>query len=413
MRLKYKRSLMFLGILIILCAGIGVAYLFYDHILDDGIKVVVDNELSINYLNGNKIKANGEYNFSVTNNGENDVYYNIQFNNIKSPDKKVTYSLKSEESNVNIQNRELNDEENTVLNSVLIKAGATENFKLIVMNNTITSFIIEVKKTEEIEEYFYMTILKDNQVRNNAITKVGEDISEIDEGLIENVDDYGMTYYFRGAVKNNYVSFAGATWRIIRINGDGTVRLILNNLTDNLSSYHEKTENYEDYAGTTIASSLNTYYEERLREYDSFITSSKFCVEKENVSNENETIYNAYTRVAINKIPTLNCLGDSESSKIGLITVDEVIYAGGMLDKDNKNYYLYNEEIENYWWTSNLAKAKTTDFYPFALNSSGKIIQGISGTLNRGLRPVINLDKKVKVSGKGTTDNPYVIKMSE
>lgn len=45
-------------------------------------------------------------------------------------------------------------------------------------------------------------------------------------GLYSVEDDYGDSYYYRGDVKNNYVSFAGYIWRIIRRNGDGTVRLI-------------------------------------------------------------------------------------------------------------------------------------------------------------------------------------------
>ena len=47
-----------------------------------------------------------------------------------------------------------------------------------------------------------------------------------DEGLFMAEDDKGESYYYRGAVKNNYVSFAGFTWRIIRRNGDGSVRMI-------------------------------------------------------------------------------------------------------------------------------------------------------------------------------------------
>ena len=48
----------------------------------------------------------------------------------------------------------------------------------------------------------------------------------IDEGLFMAEDDDGTSYYYRGAVKNNYVSFAGFIWRIIRRNGDGSVRMI-------------------------------------------------------------------------------------------------------------------------------------------------------------------------------------------
>ena len=47
-----------------------------------------------------------------------------------------------------------------------------------------------------------------------------------DEGLFMTEDDEGESYYYRGAVKNNYVSFAGFTWRIIRRNGDGSIRMI-------------------------------------------------------------------------------------------------------------------------------------------------------------------------------------------
>ncbi len=44
-------------------------------------------------------------------------------------------------------------------------------------------------------------------------------------GVFAMKDDYGMSYYYRGAVTNNYVKFANFYWRIIRINGDGSVRI--------------------------------------------------------------------------------------------------------------------------------------------------------------------------------------------
>ena len=51
-------------------------------------------------------------------------------------------------------------------------------------------------------------------------------VATTDEGLFMAEDDEGESYYYRGAVKNNYVSFAGFIWRIIRRNGDGSVRMI-------------------------------------------------------------------------------------------------------------------------------------------------------------------------------------------
>ena len=51
-----------------------------------------------------------------------------------------------------------------------------------------------------------------------------------ESGVFATEDDYGTSYYYRGSVENNYVDFAGKIWRIIRINGDDSVRIILNDV---------------------------------------------------------------------------------------------------------------------------------------------------------------------------------------
>ena len=65
--------------------------------------------------------------------------------------------------------------------------------------------------------------------KRNIVAKGTPDFSKTattDEGLFMAEDDDGPSYYYRGAVKNNYVSFAGFMWRIIRQNGDGSIRMI-------------------------------------------------------------------------------------------------------------------------------------------------------------------------------------------
>ena len=65
--------------------------------------------------------------------------------------------------------------------------------------------------------------------KQNITAKGTPDFSKTattDEGLLMAEDDEGESYYYRGAVKNNYVSFAGFIWRIIRRNGDGSIRMI-------------------------------------------------------------------------------------------------------------------------------------------------------------------------------------------
>lgn len=47
-----------------------------------------------------------------------------------------------------------------------------------------------------------------------------------DRGLYTMTDHDGISYYYRGNDTNNYVYFAGYYWRIIRRNGDGSVRLL-------------------------------------------------------------------------------------------------------------------------------------------------------------------------------------------
>ena len=62
-----------------------------------------------------------------------------------------------------------------------------------------------------------------------------------DDGIYASEDDLGISYYFRGNITNNYVKFAGYYWRIIRINGDGSLRVIYDG-----TSAHANNEESED-----------------------------------------------------------------------------------------------------------------------------------------------------------------------
>lgn len=405
MRIVYKRSLTFIGILIVLIALIGVGYLFYDQVIHPETLVVVSDELSINYLDGNTIISNGEYRFSVTNNGSNDVYYQIRLTDISGYDAHVTYSLASNDTSVSVGDKTLSESDNIVMDNVLITSLDTQNFTLHVRDNTSTNFKIEIKKIDDIEEYFYMTVLNNNEVKESSVSEVGVEVATTNEGLISSVDDDGASYYFRGDINNNYVFFAGLTWRIIRINGDGTVRLVLDSVADTLSNYNTDNEGYEDFTKTDIQESLNSFYESNLKSYEASIANTRFCSEY----GKTDDTYNAYTRIVTNEIPTLNCLGDRYTSRIGLLTADEVVYAGGLYKEENTDYYLYNEEIENLWWTMSLAKLSDEEFYPFLVNESGELIDNINGSLYRSLRPVISLNRTVTVTGTGTLDDPYVV----
>jgi hypothetical protein len=76
-------------------------------------------------------------------------------------------------------------------------------------------------------------------------------------------DDYGTSYYFRGNITNNFVSFAGMCWRIVRVTGDGSIKLALYNYNPNsasnpcAASEDGDTNAFARYTGTTYTSAFN------------------------------------------------------------------------------------------------------------------------------------------------------------
>ena len=79
-------------------------------------------------------------------------------------------------------------------------------------------------------------------------------------------DDYGTSYYYRGNVENNWVKFAGFYWRILRINGDGSIRMIYAGDADVIDALPNKEEvlknGYNDASTgyTQIGTSAYNYY---------------------------------------------------------------------------------------------------------------------------------------------------------
>ena len=100
-----------------------------------------------------------------------------------------------------------------------------------------------------------------------------------------------------------------------------------------------------------------------------------------------------------NKIPTLNCLGNPFKNNIGILSIDEVILAGASPDNTNQNYYLYNPNIKDTWYTMTAS----------SVDANGNIKTNISGSTYERVRPVINLIKNLEVTGNGTIDNPYKV----
>ena len=114
-------------------------------------------------------------------------------------------------------------------------------------------------------------ILANNEVKT-PITTPGAAISTADEALLASTeDDYGTSYYFRGAVKNNYVEFANKCWRIVRVGGDGSVKLILHN--DNTAGVANPCDSANNSASAAFAR-YNTQYTDYRSHTSAFNTNS-------------------------------------------------------------------------------------------------------------------------------------------
>jgi len=410
---SYKFALSFICVLIIGCLSLGVYSFFYESDNTESSTVLVDGHLSINFLNGNILKDREEkeykLNFSVTNNSKDVASYSINLIDVKASDD-VLIKIINNVSNAIIYENNLPDEDQKIVNDIQIASGETHNYSVIV-NGKNTPYQATLKIIEEKPNIvtFAQTILKNNAVSNTTLTKVGEELAIDDEGLISDIDDSGSTYYFRGATQNNYVEFAGLLWRIVRINGDGTVKLILNNSIDTVQAYYNKTDGeYYTYNESNIKNYLTSWYEHNLLSEDDYISLDKYCNDY-NTTNETDKIFSSFVRNITNKIPTFNCLRKNVGVKIGLLTADEAIYAGAIYEKENTNYYLYNKDITDAWWTMTPAKMTDSSMSPFVVTSTGELNSNINGNLNRRVRPVISLIKEISVSGKGTAENPYTI----
>lgn len=269
-------------------------------------------------------------------------------------------------------------------------------------------------------------------------------------GLYKTEDDDGTSYYFRGAIDNNYVSFAGFTWRIVRINGNGTIRLIYNgsigssNFNVKQESPYGKEASYTSYnesactlnspcisdydtststfnnnktvTNSTMKTYLENWYKNNLASYDSKIALERFCADTThpNFSSSDDFIcFGASLRMDSHS-PLLKCSDTSETYggnyklKIGLLTADEMSFAG-LGDETNSsttNNYLY---YSGYWYTMSLQFSNTNHGRLF-LGYRGKITDFRGVTYSQAVRPVINLNSNVDITGgDGTSSNPYTI----
>ena len=351
--------------------------------------------------------------------------------------------------------------------SVIVTANATDNIG-------IYYYYFQLDNGEEIRSeeniYTFDGLIKDSvhTITVRVEDAAGNEASATDEVTVglragdvilasanrptgQTTDWTGETTYYYTGNPNNWVQFAGFWWRIIRINGDGSIRMIyqgtsanttgtgtrigtsaFNSLSNNnmyVGFKYTKNEPHGTGTNSTIlgassSSSLNTWYQNNLADEAEYIDGNAgFCGDRTpstSSSNSNgsggtgttATYYGAYIRLVSNNNPSLQCdsrdvytTTDSSSGNksltypIGLLTADEYVLAG------SGNSYLNTGQT---YWTMSPYRFDSSYAYVFLVNSNGNLIYDY--VINSyGVRPVINLKSAIAISGSGTTGDPFKV----
>ena len=334
----------------------------------------------------------------------------------------------------------------------------------LIVNNIISNINLNITMSKTL----YDQLLIDNSTIKER-TNFNTTFTETNTGTLYKATESiaGNTpkdvYYFAGDAKNNWVKFGGFYWRIIRTNYDGSIRLLYSGTSHNTTegyigkSAFNSTNNNPMYVGykfgTTVSlekNRLNTYnstiktyidnwYNNSLSSYSKYIsTEAVYCNDRELASGStystgNTTFYYAsYGRLNTNKTPTYNCTnikdafsGSNSEAKldypIGLMTADEIAYAGGKVGTDLPSpyawYYLNSAggsiTGSTYWWS--LSPDRWNGSFSYVWNASGSSLPGDLSSSNvndasRGARPAISLKSCIKYStGNGAPETPYEI----
>ena len=340
------------------------------------------------------------------------------------------------------------------------------------------------------------------EAKSQIESKTAPDFSVVttasDKGMYSAQDDLGTSYYFRGAVDNNWVKYGKYTkdmyncnngtisatdtgnsctkiassgddiyWRIIRINGDGSIRMIYSGVTPptestkvikttdtslGKSEFNQNSNSAEyvgymyeigEQHGTSQSSDIKTFLDNWYANYTDLnstgtkITDQIYCNDRTastldvaysttnytTLTSWNSTgtkyYYGANGRVwnspvspdykcpvASDKFTTTTAKGNGKLSyPVGLISADEITFAGLPAGKTNNSFYLYTGD---YYWAGSPFEFSDGNSYEFYVDGGGNL-SSYRVDSNNGVRGVVSLSSESKLLGSGTYNDVYTV----
>ena len=327
------------------------------------------------------------------------------------------------------------------ISSVTVNATATSSKSkvkglgtkdLTVGKNTLPIRIIAEDGSEKI---YNVNVTRKNPVESVSIFKKEYEVIDAEptlttssnnsndaSGLYKSTDtNTGKpTYYFRGNVTNNYVKFAGQTWRIVRVNEDGTIRIVMQDGINNNAKYafnsNSNNYTYMYYTNSQAKTQLESWYQTNIgskADLAKNVASGAYYCEQAKAKYSDSYTSGSATMTTYNKYtPDFKCSSDGNNkgvvnASVGLLSYDEVVYAGGYPFQENNSYFLYNL---NYSWLMSPSGYSNSNNAPiWGLDKKGYLVCYVSTSLFT-FRPVINLTADTQISdGDGTKENPFVV----
>lgn len=243
-------------------------------------------------------------------------------------------------------------------------------------------------------DYYHTTYLKDILLKEENIVSSGDGLYKVNDN-----------YIYRGEKVKNYAKFDDKDWLILRINSDGTIRML--ELTkrdpvvwdDRYNIDKEYNSGINDYSLSRIKDSVDKIYKEEFSEKaKSYIVPQSLCIGSRGIK---ETVNDG----------SVECSKTLDNQPLGLVQANEFLLAS--IDPNCK--YSYDSQCYNYnyfvrvgyqFWSITIDNSTTNKVYKM---KTAPTLVDASNTSQ--VKTTVHINSSVRyVSGDGTKENPYTFK---